>query len=286
MRRSASILGITVVVLSFWTVSIPATASDGCRTDRSGLIVCHESGSTPGGPGVKPPTPPDPAGPRYVYVTTRAPVGECHYWSNRPGGLDAWDPAYDAAVIAANSLPNCPAPVVVDPPRDTAWDVFRSWNLAPPSVTLEPSVHGITGLPTFLATPTPRNINYREILPDSRVLQVRARVSQLRVDWGDGTLVVYHPSGALPYPQGSVTHPYRTKTCPPEYREEHPSGGLCHPTLEFYTIRTTFRWVGEFNVGSGWETLGTLDRTVLTPYDIDELRGVPVPTPEGRFSQQ
>ncbi|MDK1038922.1 MAG: hypothetical protein QGM46_07665 [Actinomycetota bacterium] len=83
----------------------------------------------------------------------------------------------------------------------------------------------------------------------------------------------------LRYPAGIVTHTYRTKTCPPEYRETHPSGGLCHPTLEFYTITAVYRWVGEYNVGGGWIQIGTLDRTVSQPYDLDEVRGVPVPVP-------
>jgi hypothetical protein len=76
-----------------------------------------------------------------------------------------------------------------------------------------------------------------------------------------------------------VTHTYVTKTCPPQYREEHPSGGLCHPSLEYYTIVAIYRWVGEYDVGSGWVQLGTLDRTASLPYDVDELRGVPVPVP-------
>ena len=108
---------------------------------------------------------------------------------------------------------------------------------------------------------------------------MRARVAELRVDWGDDTRGTYNASGADPYPTGTVTHTYSTKTCPPEYREEHPSGGLCHATLEFYTITAIYRWVGEYDVGSGWVQLGALDRTASLTYDVDEMRGVPVPAP-------
>ncbi|MEE8485441.1 MAG: hypothetical protein V3S38_02650, partial [Acidimicrobiia bacterium] len=246
-----------------------------------GVLQCEEHGVIPGDPGDGGVVPPGEwTGPRYVYVTTDAVVGECHYWSRIPGGLDSWDPGDDPAVIAANALPVCPG--VVTPPVDvpgTAWSIFRSWDLDPPDIGLQPPDRGITGLPTFLASPVPTSIAHTETLPDGRVLQVRAEVEVLRVDWGDGAWGSYDPRGALPYPAGIVTHTYRTKTCPPEYRETHPSGGLCHPTLEFYTIIALYRWVGEYNVGGGWIQIGTLDRTVSQPYDLDEVRGVPVPVP-------
>ncbi len=278
MRRTASVLGLIVLIAA--SAVAPSLAGDSCWYDRDGFLHCEEHGTTPGDPGDSNPDPDDGVGPRYVYVTTDAVVGDCHYWSDVPGGLDAWDPADDAAVIAANSLPECP--VVVVPPVDvpgTAWSIFRSWDLAPPTPSLQPSSRGITGLPSFLASPPPQDINHSEILPDGRPLRVRAHVAELRVDWGDGALNTHDPSGAQPYPSGSVTHTYTTKTCPPEYREQHPSGGLCHATLEYYTITAIYRWVGEYDVGAGWVQLGTIDRTASLPYDIDELRGVPVPTP-------
>ena len=278
MRRTASVLGLALA-LALQPTS--AMADEVCVTNPiDGSIDCRDSGTTPGDPGDPTPNPGDHPGPRYVYVTVDAVVGDCHYWSDVPGGLDSWDPADDPAVIAANALPVCP--VVITPPVDvpgTAWSIFRSWNLAPPVPSLQPSERGITGLATFLASSEPAEITHSETLPDGRPLRVRARVAELRVDWGDGTLATYDPGGAVAYPSGSVTHTYVTKTCPPQYREEHPSGGLCHPSLEYYTIVAIYRWVGEYNVGSGWVQLGTLDRTASLPYDVDELRGVPVPVP-------
>jgi hypothetical protein len=215
-----------------------------------------------------------------VYTSTDPVIGDCHYWSNTPGGLDAWSSLDDTAIIAAVTLPRCPA--VAPPPVDvpaTAWAIFRWWTLDPPAPSLQPLAHGITGLPTILASPEPVEINHAEILPDGRTLSVRARVRELRVDWGDDNSTTHDPSRADPYPGGAVTHTYRTKTCSPQYRVEHPSGGLCHPTLEYYTITALYRWVGEYNVGSGWVQLGTLDRTASVSYDVDEVRGVPVATP-------
>ena len=70
---------------------------------------------------------------------------------------------------------------------------------------------------------------------------------------------------------------YTHKTCSAEYRITHPSGGLCHPTLDRYVITVTWVWTGEFDSGAGWTALGTLTRSIQFPYDVDELRGVNVP---------
>ncbi len=277
MRRTASVLGLIVFALLVGFGSV--RADEPCWYDEHGGLHCEEEGGTPGNPGDPDPDPTPREGPRYVYTAADAVIGDCHYWSDTPGGLDSWDSADDAAVIAANALPECPGGV---PPVDvpsTAWLVFRSWDLAPPAPSLQPANRGITGLPTFLASPDPADINHSETLPDGRPLRVRARVAELRVDWGDGTVRAHEPSTADAYPTGTVTHTYKTKTCPQEYREEHPSGGLCHPTLEYYTVTALYRWVGEYDVGSGWVQLGTLDRTASVTYDVDEVRGVPVPPP-------
>jgi hypothetical protein len=278
MHRIASILGL-IVAASLQLPTTAAIADDACVFDTvDNKLHCTESGTTPGGQRTSNPRPRERAGPRYIYTMTDPVVGDCHYWSNVPGGIDAWNSIYDTDVIAAAQLPNCPVVPPVDAPA-TAWDIFRSWTLDPPAPALQPLDRGITGLPTFLASPVPVEITYAEILPDGRLLQVRARVSELRIDWGDTTRATFNPSSAGPYPEGTVTHTYRTKTCSAQYRQEHPSGGLCHPTLEYYTISAMNRWAGEYNVGSGWVLLGTLDRTASVAYDIDEVRGVPIPVP-------
>jgi hypothetical protein len=277
MRRTASVLGL-IALLAAWPVYPSTAGADSCWHAADGELHCTESGTTPGGQRTSNPRLRERAGPRYVYTMTDPVVGDCHYWSNVPGGIDAWNTIYDTDVIAAAQLPNCPVVPPVDAPA-TAWDIFRTWTLDPPAPALQPLDQGITGLPTFLASPVPVEITYAEILPDGRLLQVRARVSELRIDWGDTTRATFNPSSADPYPEGTVTHTYRTKTCSAQYRQEHPSGGLCHPTLEYYTISAMNRWAGEYNVGSGWVLLGTLDRTASLAYDIDEVRGVPIPVP-------
>ncbi|MGB5655723.1 MAG: hypothetical protein WBN35_03805, partial [Acidimicrobiia bacterium] len=104
---------------------------------------------------------------RYIYEATDATGAPCYYWSPTPGGLDVWDPGNDPAVAAiVLTTPVCP--VIVETPEDTAWRIFRSFALALPDPSLEPAAAGITGLPTYLATPGPPDITHVELLPDGR----------------------------------------------------------------------------------------------------------------------
>jgi hypothetical protein len=155
-----------------------------------------------------------------------------------------------------------------------AWQVFRSFSLARPAPSLEPAAAGITGLPTFLATPDPADVTHSETLPDGRSLEVRASVATLTVDWGDGTRRNYRPGRALAYPAGTVTHVYTTKTCDAAYRQDGPIGANCHPTLAAYPITATFTWRGRYRIGGNWIDLGTLKRSTNVRYDVDEVQGV------------
>ena len=214
---------------------------------------------------------------RYLYTRTDAVVGDCYYWSATPGGLDSWDPADDAAVIAiTTTLPECPV-VAVSDPEIRAWELVRSWYLAEPSVAITPEASGITGLASHITAPPPTTIDHSEVLPDGRPLDVRARVTALVIDWGDGTTTNHLPDEASGYPDGTAAHTYTVKTCSAAYREDHPSGGLCHPTLSAYSITVTNVWTGEYDVGAGWVALGTLDRTTAFTYDVDEAVGIVSP---------
>jgi len=273
MRRSTSTLAL-ITVLAVACYLSPVAKADDCYFDpvRNRLICSPGGPGTPGPPGSDPP--PDRPPIRYVYTSTDPSVGDCYYWSRTPGGLDAWNPANDPAVIAiTTSLPVCPV-VTSDPPATVAWRIFRSFPLALPTPTFEPSGSGITGLPTYLVTPNPVDITHTELLPDGRTLDVRASVAVLVVDWGDGAQASFDSSEARSYPAGSVTHTYTTKTCDATYRQEHPSGRNCHPTLDAYPITATFTWAGTYRVGGSWIDLGTLNRTVTVPYDVDEVQGV------------
>ncbi len=221
---------------------------------------------------------PDP-GKRYVYTGTSPDGGDCYYWSNTPGGLDAWDPANDGAVIAiTTSLPECPAPTTPPDPETWAWSIFRSWDLDPPVPAITPASRGVTGIPTQLDSPVPQRIDHTEVMPDGRTLRVRARVSSLIVDWGDGTTTIHDPATATGYPDGAVAHVYALKTCTPRYRATHPSGGLCHPTAEFYPIAAAYEWSGEYSVGDRWVPLGSIRVTAaVVRYDVDEAVGIVAP---------
>ncbi len=271
MRWSAPALALTLFLAGSWQLGAGSNA-DGCHYDPTeGLIVCSSSGNSSGtsgptDPRVRPPN-------QYVYQSIDATGSPCHYWSTTPGGIDAWEPANDPAVILlVTSTPVCPA--ANETPLERAWRIFRAFPLATPDPTFEPPVDGITGLPTFIGTADPPDITHSEVLPDGRTMEVRGRVLSLGVDWGDGSLGVFDPDEALGYPSGTATHTYETKTCGAVYRERHPSGGNCHPTLEAYPVTASFVWAGSYRIGGGWIDLGTLSRTVTTAYDVDEVQGV------------
>lgn len=278
MRRPASVVLTCAIILSLAAPLARATAAETCWLDPAdGQLKCRESGGSTAPPAEKPDPAPKPAK-RYVYLTTRRGVGECHYWSTRAGGIDAWDPGNDQAIInIVRRTPECPATStpIVDA-EATAWSIFRSWPLAAPRVSLQPIGTGITGLATYLAAPSPPTITHSEVLPDGRTLRVRARVEYLDVIWGDGTNVRYQPSGARRFPDGTVTHTYLRKTCTDVYRNTHPSGGLCHPTMDRYHIDAAFSWFAEFSTGGRWIDLGVLIRTTESVYFVDEARGIPI----------
>ena len=273
MRRTASVLVLTLAFAVALTIGSSGLATDHCRYDEGAVLVCDIFGEEPGDepPSEEPDKQPPKARPpiRYLYST-----GACYYWSGIPGGLDTWDLANEATMYTIILFtPECD-PAITDPDPDRAWRVFRSFALAVPAPSFQPPDHGITGLPTYLATADPATITHRELLPDNRLFEVRAFVASLTVDWGDGATTTEDPAAALPFPDGRVTHTYQTKTCPPEYRATHPSGQNCHPTLEAYPMTATFTWFGEYRVGGAWIPIGTLDLTTSILYDVDEVVGV------------
>jgi len=278
MRGPAS-AAVAVVAMSVLMFGGSAKA-DSCSYDDRGTLVCQAHGderettaptTRTGRNGEAPPR-------IYVHTATDPTVGDCYFVSATPGGLDITDPLDEPLIVnVVTALLPCPgiAPVVTPEEIQTrAWEIFRSFALALPEPVMQPPAAGITGLPTYLSAAEPDPITYRELLPDGRTLAVRATVGAIQVDWGDGFAATHLPGQALPYPEGLVTHTYAVKTCPPEYRETHPSGGHCHPTLEAYPITATFVWTGDYAVGGPWVELGTLPSTVTVAYDVDEVQGV------------
>ena len=280
-RRAIRFLGPEIAVSLAWVtiavvggvVVIDATSAqaDTCVFEPElGRLVCEVGGVDQPPPGL--PGRPDDPGKRYVYTDTDPAVGDCHYWSDVPGGLDAWDPANDPAVIAiTTSLPECP--VAIADAEARAWEIFRSWDLDTPDPTMTPAI-GITGIATILTTTDPPSIIHEEGLPDGRSLRVRARIALMSVDWGDGHVSEHDVPFADPTSADAATHMYGQKTCSADYRRSHPSGRLCHPSLVAYPITASFVWVGEYSLGSGWVAIGTLTTTAAVDYDVDEVRGV------------
>jgi hypothetical protein len=268
-------LALLLLVPVVLAATLPAGADEGCVVTPTG-IDCTSTGSTPGGGNAGLPL-------RYLATTDRPDgAGLCWFWSPTPPGLDSWSTTNDQAILLTLwALPECPAPEAPTATLSTAWvvarawEVFRSFPLAAPSPALQPPSHGITGLPSYLSASRPARLTHREKLPDGRVLQVQARVSAALVNWGDGSPALgYPPTALLPYPAGTARHTYALKTCPPDYRAGHPSGGNCHPTLEAYPVVVTFRWTARYRLGGSWVDLGDLDRPATVAYDVDEVLGV------------
>ena len=271
MRRTASALFLIVALASSWWLAAGSYADDCVYDPVRGDLICSATGGTTNPSGTTPPRERPPI--RYIYESTDPTGAPCYYWSRVPGGIDVWDPGNDPVVsVIVTTMPVCPA--AVETLEDTAWRVFRSFPLALPTPSLQPSAAGITGLPTFLATPDPADITHVEILPDGRTMEVWATVAAFVIDWGDGASGSFDLEEALVYPSGAVTHTYSTKTCGPAYRHEHPFGGNCHLRLEAYPITATFTWEGRYRIGGVWIYLGTLDRTATVLYDVDEVQGV------------
>ena len=274
------ILTSAAVCIIFWGTMSTASALDACDVVK-GVIVCDARGGFSPRPGPEPGPGSGVAAPiRYLHTTTDPGVGDCWFWSSLPGGLDAWDPANDPAIIfTIGPLPACPGtppgPILSAAAVEVlAWRIFRAFPLTAPLPSFEPDSVGITGLPTFMSIVPPAEISHAEILPDGRSLQVRARLTDVSVDWGDGWVTDHRPSSVTGYPHGEAQHTYELKTCPTDYRASHPGGGNCHPTLDHYTVETGFGWFGQYSLGGGWINLGEIAQTASTTYDVDEVVGV------------
>ncbi|MDP8958269.1 MAG: hypothetical protein M3N51_03505, partial [Actinomycetota bacterium] len=240
-----------------------------CRYENFKLL-CHWSGGGSSQAVEATSLPPPPPGGPWLRTGTDAELGSCWYFSPYPPGLNTSDPVgHQAALAIVASRPACTGEDLFA----QAWEVFRSFPLTAPQPTLQPPV-GITGLDSYLSVPPPAPIEWSGTLPSGVGAQVRAEVAAVEVDWGDGTTGVLPLEALQPYPQGSATHLYDLKTCPPEYRSTHPAGVLCHPSLEAYPVTLTYRWSGSFRTGARWTALGVLERSLTVTYDVDEVVGV------------
>jgi hypothetical protein len=262
-----------VLVVAVGVLPLPAMAAPECVRTPLG-IECAASGSTgttqtTSRPGSElPPL-------RYLVTAVDASVGPCWYWSRYGPGYDSWDAANDQIIILTRTFtPECPSsrptpPASASTTTTLAWNVFRSFPLPPPNASLSPWPSGFTGIPTRLTVRPGPSFHHDETLPDGTPLRVRAAVVAVSIRWGDGSPVLRYPV------EGPKEHTFARKTCSSAYREQHPSGRLCHPVLEAYPIEIAFVWLGEYVRDDEWVGLGEIERPTSIAYDVDEIVGVP-----------
>jgi hypothetical protein len=209
---------------------------------------------------------------RYLRTRDEPGLGTCWYWSRYGPGLDALSGRDDEDINRTRlTYPECGTGGSI---TTRAWEVFRSFPLRVPVPDVAPTV-GITNLASIVTTTRPNSLNHRESLPDGRILEVQAFVASLRVAWGDGSPVISYPASDA-FNDGAA-YAYPLKTCPAAYRQDHPAGPRCHPTLERYPVTVSFAWLGRYRVGAaGWVNLGTLLRSASFLYDVDEVVGIPI----------
>ena len=156
-------------------------------------------------------------------------------------------------------------------PQDIALieSTFASIGLQSPVVTSSPPSIGFTGHPLKLepVDALATRDATTPALSSGVTATVRATPLHIRIDWGDGTETTHSPAEV-------PGHTYDLKTCPPDYRVDHPRGHLCHPTLEEYPIQITYRWTGTAIAPWGSLDLGTRSTTSTIGRDIDEIIGV------------
>ena len=146
---------------------------------------------------------------------------------------------------------------------------FAQIQLKRPDVATTPVGIGYTGFPLVVEPAEELHIRSATTPPLSSgvTATVTANPLDIFIDWGDGSSESYLPDAA-------PDHIYELKTCPAEYRAQHPRGHLCHPTLDEYSIEITYRWSGIAVASWGTLDLGTRTTTTTITRDIDEIIGV------------
>jgi hypothetical protein len=276
-RLAVPLILITSVLIGPLTAIIaraPSASAEECVLTPDG-IECSFGGGGGGSGGGEGGT----SGYTLYFGTLRHPAlnAWCWYLSHFPPGREVSDPRnaeYIEATMAA--LPECPryTSTTSGTAGDAAWEVFRSMALAEPTPLVMP-VAGIANLPTEVTLLVAPPIRHSERLPDGRRLEVEAAIDAVFIDWGDRSQIesVTTRPGSLV----SFTHPFRMKTCAPEYRVSHPYGRNCHPYLSAYPIEVTVRWTARYRTGYSWTALGSIERSGTMPHDVDEVVGFLVP---------
>ena len=204
---------------------------------------------------------------------------ECWYWTttvtqwviiSRAGTLATIGQDVGVAVVLETTVDVCEG-IPGEDLRGEAWNYLKSWLLAEPQVEMSPQASGVTGLETFVWAPIPDRIQGTLTSPAGTVLEARAWVDRVIVDWGDvSTSDLILDEDQLgrfaPYPDGSAFHVYETKTC----NEEGQRG--CHPEVTGYQITVSFRWQAAYRVvGNPWIDIGPVSPSATIAYPVDEI---------------
>lgn len=207
---------------------------------------------------------------RYVAAGTMPDGGLCWWLSTSaadavhdPGA--GWITEYYQDLIRNNN-PQCPYT-----PADLLLieSTYASISLPTPEVATTPAEIAITGFPLTIEPATDLQTLTATTPPLSSgvTATITASPFDIAVDWGDG-------SSSSTLPTATPSHVYELKTCPPDYRIEHPRGHLCHPSLEEYPIEVRYRWSGIATAPWGSLDLGIRSSTSTIIRDVDEIIGV------------
>jgi hypothetical protein len=204
---------------------------------------------------------------------------ECWYWTtamtqwvilSRNGSLATIGQDVGVGVVLETTVDSCRG-VPGEDLRLEAWNYLKSWLLAEPEIELSPQARGITGLETYVWASIPDRVEGTLTSPAGTVLEARAWIDQVIVDWGDvstSNLILDETrlDRFTPYPDGSAFHIYETKTC----NEEGRTG--CFPEVDGYPITVAFRWQAAYRVvGSSWIDIGPVYPSATIDYPVDEI---------------
>ena len=215
----------------------------------------------------------------YPQIGTNVDGTECWYWTTTvtqwvilsgDGSLATIGSDVGPGIVLDTTVDVCQG-VPGEDLRTVAWNYLKTWLLGEPEIELSPVNAGVTGLETYVWAPIPDRIQGSLTSPAGTVLEARAWVDQVVVDWGDVTtspLVLGDDQLGrfTAYPDGSAFHVYETKTC------NHEGQIGCYPEVEGYPITVSFRWQAAYRVGANsWIDIGPVSPTATLSYPVDEI---------------
>jgi hypothetical protein len=215
----------------------------------------------------------------YPQIGTNADGSECWYWTStvtqwviisREGSTATIGEDVDVGIVLDTTVGACVG-IPGEDLRSVAWDYLKRWLLAEPEIELNPASLGFTGLETYVWAPLPDRIDATLTSPLGTVLQARAWIDQVVVDWGDTTsspLVLKESQLGrfAAYPDGSVYHVYETKTCNEEGQRR------CFAEVDGYPLTVSFRWQAAYRVGTNqWIDIGPVAPLATLAYPVDEI---------------